>query len=727
LNLAPNSAPSAPANVPLNVPAFPAPLSTASLPKRPPAAGTGNGPLFVTEGISYVARTEGKAFSIYSQGQWRKSFLKGVNIGAGKPGYFPGELAITKVEYLRWFQQIGEMNAEVIRVYTTMMPQFYDALLEYNSRAAKPLWVLHGVWLPEELIAKHKTAYAADDIMTKQFTRDAKDLVDVIHGNKSLPPQAGFASGTYRSDVSRWVIGWIMGIEWDPYFIAETDAEFPDRRVYKGRFLGTEGASPFEAFLCRVCDETVAYEVDKYKMMRPIAVNNWPTADPLKHPNEPYEMEDICVLDIEHIVATQAFHAGWFASFHIYPYYPDFINFDLRYTKFYDSDARVNTYRAYLRELMSLYTVPVLVAEFGVPASRGMAHRAPYSGYNQGNHSETEPGLIDVHLLNDIYREGYCGAIIFIWQDEWFKRTWNTMDLDVPDARPFWSNYQTNEQNFGILAFDPGVARTICHVDGDLSDWKDDTPIAKGTGISVYAKGDERYFYLAAAIAGFTPDRDSLLFALDTIPGQGNTGLAGTDIRLAQPVDFLVRINRKDNSRVLVDAYYDPYYYLYGELNPYLPKVPSNGVKGRGVFNPVMLALSRQVKLPESKVTIPFSGYETGLLRFGDSNPEHPGFDSLADYYAKPGIVEVRVPWQLLNVMDPSHSKVLADLYASKGVKEQESKTWMIGAGVLKNGATGGISIGMKPWTFAGWKLPTYHERLKESYYILRDAFRDLK
>ena len=47
-----------------------------------------------------------------------------------------------------------------------------------------------------------------------------------------------------------------------------------------------------------------------------------------------------------------------------------------------------------------------------------------------------------------------AGGLVFSWHDEWFKRTWNTMDYDHPDRRPFWDNIQTNEQHFGLLCFD---------------------------------------------------------------------------------------------------------------------------------------------------------------------------------------------------------------------------------------------------------------------------------
>lgn len=721
--------PAPPSSVPLSVPAKPAVLAARSIPARQPSPGVANGPFFVSNGISYMARTEGKAISIFQNGVWKKSFLTGVNIGAGKPGHFPGELAITKEEYLRWFRQISDMNTDVIRVYTTLMPAFYDAFLEYNRSAPKPLYLMQGVWLAEELIHIKRTAYADNDFLVKAFIQDARDLVDILHGNKTLPPKAGFASGTYKSDVSRWTIGWIMGIEWDPYFIADTDAEYPDRASYTGAFLRTRNASPFEAFLCQVSDATIAWEVERYKQMRPIAVNNWPTADPLRHPNEPYEMEDICTLDVRNIEATPAFHSGWFASFHIYPYYPDFINFDYRYAKFYDSDGRVNTYRAYLRELMSLYDIPVLVAEFGIPASRGMAHLAPYSGYNQGAHNETEQGLMAAHLLQDIYQEGYCGGIVFIWQDEWFKRTWNNMDLDTPDARPFWRNVQTNEQMFGLMSFEPGKSGPVVVIDGSTTEWKGDAPIAAGTGIRVHAREDASYLYLMAEISGFRFGRDRLVFALDTLPDQGNSRQKGERLEFARPAEFLVSIHRKDNSRLLVDGYYDPYQYLYGVLKPYIPTDPASKSKDSGIFHPVMFALSRAVKLPQSGITIPFSGYETGLLTYGTSDASSVDFNSMADFAARGEAVEIRIPWQLLNVMNPARMKVMDDLHVKKGIVERESGTWYIGAGVVKEGSSAAstVRIGMRPFSLAGWDLPEYTERLKESYYILKDTFRVLK
>ena len=61
-------------------------------------------------------------------------------MGAVSAGNYPGEFAIDKETYLRWFGYISQMNVQVIRVYVNQMPEFYQALLEFNRKAKQPLF-----------------------------------------------------------------------------------------------------------------------------------------------------------------------------------------------------------------------------------------------------------------------------------------------------------------------------------------------------------------------------------------------------------------------------------------------------------------------------------------------------------------------------------------------------------------------------------------------------------
>ncbi len=680
---------------------------------------------FVENGISYVAKTEDRSFYIYHDGTWEKKFLKGVNIGVTKPGSWPGELAITKEEYYRWFQYIQDMNVDVIRVYTTLKPDFYDALYLFNATSDRPLYLIQGVWVTEETMKELMDPYAADERIKTEFIKDAKDVVDIIHGNATLPTRPGFASGVYKRDVSPYVVGWILGIEWDPYFVLETIKNNPDKISYDGKYLYTSEALPFEVFLCEVGDNVIDYEVEKYKTIRPVSYTNWPTLDIIDHPNEPFEVEDIAEFNIEHIKAKDSFPAGLFASYHIYPYYPDFLNYQREYTSFIEERGQINPYKAYLRDIYNQHTIPVLIAEVGVPASRGKAHNSIYSGYNQGNHDETEQGKILQNLLTDIYNEGYCGALVFSWQDEWFKRTWNTMDIDMPDSRVYWSNPQTNEQEFGLLAFDPGETKSICYVDGNVSEWKENVPLYVGEDVRLYVKSDEKYVYLMINTKNFDFENDFIFIPVDTIEDQGNITDKKRNLHFDRPVDFLIQINGKYNSRILVDAYYDSFYYIYGEELKLIGSNPEYKSKNNGIFNEMDLCLNREIYLPQDKITVPFSKYETGKLFYGNGNPYESDFNSLTDFSFKDGNLEIRIPWQLFNVMDPSTKHVMGDFYKNSGIKSQKVEGFYFGVDLAKNGISN-KNIDMEFYSWEEWELPTYHERLKPSYYILRDAFKKL-
>ncbi|MCC7573933.1 MAG: family 2 glycosyl transferase [Candidatus Methanofastidiosum sp.] len=680
---------------------------------------------FVENGISYVAKVEDRSFYVYKNGAWKKEFLKGVNMGAGKPGTWPGELAITKEEYFRWFGYISDMNADVIRVYTTQKPDFYEALYLFNSIHEKPLYLMHGVWVNEDSIAELNDPFASNERIKKEFVKDTKDLIDIIHGNATLVDRPGFASGVYRSNVSPYVIGWILGIEWDPNFVLETNKNNANKTSYDGTYLYTNGASPFEVFLCEVGDEIIDYEVKKYGIVRPLSYTNWPPTDILKHPNEPLVKEDIVEVNVEHIKTKNTFPAGLFASYHIYPYYPDFINYQREYVTFIDSNGKINPYKAYLRDLFKKHTMPVFIAEFGIPASRGKAHDSIYTGFNQGNHDESEQGHILESLLMDIHDEGYCGALIFSWQDEWFKRTWNTMDLDMPDSRAYWSNPQTNEQEFGLLAFDPGETNSICYVDGNISEWKEDKPIYVGENVSLYVKSDEKYVYLMINPINFDFEKDFIFIPVDTINGQGNSIDKERNLHFSRPADFLIQINGKDNSRILVDAYYDSFYFIYGEQYRMIPLNLDNSLKNNGIFVGMDLCLHRELYLPQDKITVPFSKYETGKLFYGNGNPYESDFNSLTDFSFKDGNLEIRIPWQLFNVMDPSTKNVMGDFYRYSGIKPEKVEGFYFGVDLAKNGIST-QNINMEYYGWKEWEIPTYHERIKPSYYILKEAFKKL-
>ena len=177
-------------------------------------------------------------------------------------------------------------------------------------------------------------------------------------------------------------------------------------------------------------------------------------------------MEDAVSIDTEHITATNAFEAGFFASYHIYPYYPDFLSYDTKYL----SNENQNPYLAYLTELNAHHAVPVIISEYGIPTSRGIAHKNAVTHMSQGYATEEQQAQWIISMNKDLQASGCAGGFIFSWQDEWFKRTWNTADYENPERRPYWMNVESPEECFGLLAFEPGKKDALVKVDGDDSE-----------------------------------------------------------------------------------------------------------------------------------------------------------------------------------------------------------------------------------------------------------------
>ncbi|CEG29750.1 hypothetical protein [Bacillus sp. B-jedd] len=684
-------------------------------------------------GIKTNSKTGDDYIQVMRNGKWENLLIKGVNMGIGKPGHFPGEAAITKDEYIRWFKAIGAMNTNALRIYTLHPPVFYEALKEYNETAKKPLYLFHGAWVNEDELVKGKDAY----LSTEDFKTELTYLVDIIHGNAELPERKGHASGSYKTDISKYVLGIIAGIEWDPQMTVSTNEKHKGMKQYEGTYFRTDGASPFEIWLAQMIDYTAKYETDKYGWQHTMSFTNWVTTDLLKHPSEPSKEEDVVTVNPNHILPKEDFQAGVFASYHIYPYYPDFLNLDEKYLKYKDADGNPNNYAGYLNDLIKEHSMPVVVAEFGVPSSRGIAHSNPF-GMGQGKHSEQEQGDINTTLFKSIVDEGYAGGMVFSWQDEWFKKTWNTMDLDNPSRRPFWDNQQTNEEHFGILGFDPGEKGTTIYPDGKIDDWvklgsKPAYQSKEGSIKEAHFAADAGYLHFLLKLnepANLEKMPISLL--LDTVPGQGQKeikNLGEGRFKSGFGTDFIINLGGEKNSRVLVDSYYDPFYYYYGYMLKMIAEKPYAQDKVNGVFHPVKLALNKKRVHPITKEVLPFEDIETGVLTYGTGNPKDKNFNSLTDISLSKDkkVIEGRIAWQLINIKDPSQHEAMGDLWKGGPKKSVFIDGIRIAVTQAENGEIKELfpGGGNEPYVFTWkkWQEPYYHERLKESYYIMKKAY----
>ncbi|MGH7658813.1 MAG: hypothetical protein ACREL6_11315, partial [Gemmatimonadales bacterium] len=654
--------------------------------------------------------------------------------------------------------------ANTIRLYTILPPEFYRALLGYNlNNPDNPLYLIHGVWtgLPPEHDFENQAWKSA-------FRNEMRRVVDLIHGRANIPSRPGHASGRYDADVSRWTLAFIIGREWEPFAVVAFDQTHPKPRIFRGKFLEAEGPVT-DVWMAEQCDYMLAYEVERWNSVRPIAYTNWPTLDPLHHPTEATVAEelewrrrkgrpflrvsaeydnDAIGLDATLVQPTAANPAGWFASYHAYPYYPDFMLYDPGYDTASSSEGRSN-YFGYLRDLVRYHDdMPVLIAEYGVPSSEGMAHWQP-QGWTHGGHDEKEMALIDARLTREIHESGAAGGIIFAWMDEWFKKNWVVSELQIPAEHiPRWRNTMDAEQNYGILGMYAGHPDSIPKLGGDPGRWTGSTPLMEtgaGPVAALHVYQDEAYVYLGIRLDS---GEDSLnwrsggvMVGIDTYsPDEGQHRLPGLEMQAEPGFEFLVDLRSPDDGQLRIIPGYDPYggppdstgddrglFYTR-------PAMTSN--RSDGTFDS-MFVITNRARFGRNGTFFPARGYTRGRLQYGTSEES-----SLSDWYYDQGasLVEIRLPWGLLNVTDPSTRTVLDDRTAEGGFGTTETNGFRFGV-ILYSGETNRTVSGALPsleaqrwsseefpvWTWDTWEMPEYHARLKPVYEELRDIWSDLQ
>jgi hypothetical protein len=673
------------------------------------------------DGLTLPARVGGPSLELARGGGFQRRFWPGVNLGSTIPGHQPGEVAATRADYDRWLTGMGQLGVRVVRVYTILRPGFYDALAAHNARHPRaPIYFIQGIWLPGE-DAWYASGDAYAPAVTDSFRAEIEDAVAVVHGDATLPQRPGHAGGAYRSDVARWLLAWSPGIEWDPFAVKKTDELNAGRAPYDGRYIDADAAAtPMESWIASMLDHVATLDARR-GWSRPMTFTNWLTLDPLSHPEEPIAHEDMVTVDARKLHATPAWPGGFFASYHAYPYYPDFLRLQPGYLSFAAaSDGKLDPYAGYLHELRAYHgDQAVMVTEFGVPTGTGIAHLGPL-GRDQGDHSEQEAGAANADLLRTIADQGYAGGIAFEWADEWFKNTWNTQDTDFPrDRRQLWRNVLTNEEQFGVVASEPGKRPAVV-LDGRDREWRGNgstelVRARRGPVREIRAIGDAAYLHLLVRTASKRTLARPLTIGFDVRPGS-NRGLPGTSGQFPA-AEVAVTLGPGRRATIQQAAWTDPLLHQYGLGLHMVPVDAADLVPGSGVWTRPTLMLNRPYTVPSTGQRRPVELKDLGTLPWGSGDPRARGFDVRTLVAGGGSLVELRIPWAMLGFADPSSRSVLVP-HADGSFTSQAVKRIVVAAA-----APGERLVRGRPLRLEGWNAVDWHERRKAGWPALRRSF----
>lgn len=649
--------------------------------------------------MNFTADKDSKLLFKLGEDNMKSVYIAGVNMGLSTGTTNLANINISYDTYMTWFSKIAQMNANTVRVFSIMPPQFYKAFYDYNKDASKKLYLMQGVWFNEDYMSDPGDCYKGEVI--EEFERNVTKAVDVIHGNAEYIRYSNNDSDKFIYDVSEYTLGYILGLEWSNEFVTASN-KHKDKESFSGNYLKTGDTSrPFEAFLARIGNTLISHESETYNFQTPVAFLNWSTNDTLNHPNEPDSYEDSVEVNTESIVATSNYYAGLFAAVDVYPYYPKSIDYDTKYNTYKDDlTGKQNNYKAYLEDLKKEYTVPLLVAEFGVSTSRGCAAESVLS-YNQGGNTEQQQGLYDSKMIVDIASSGCAGGLIFSWQDEWFKQIWNTFRYSdcAPEQRT--PNRMVPEQNYGILAVEAGE-KTACILDGKTDDWQDSDILFDTSDYSLSVKYDEAYLYGYINLKKGKLGENKLVIPVSTV-GIGSKKANDFGLKFNKKADSLIVIDGKDNSAVMSDEYYD-----YNRFRFY-PEEKKTADSGK--YNIVTQFVNGELQLPQTNETIERKSNEVGKLNFGTSDPDSDDFNSLSDFYAESNVVEFRIPWYMLGVLNISQGMALNNFNKENEAYAVELKN--ISLGISFANQSDEVKLENMKYKTGN---STYHTRLKKSY-----------
>jgi hypothetical protein len=190
------------------------------------------------------------------------------------------------------------------------------------------------------------------------------------------------------------------------------------------------------------------------------------------------------------------------------------------------------------------------------------------------------------------------------------------------------------------------------------------------------------------------------------------------------------------------------------QYNPYMPErlVASGAFFGEHFRRPVLserrvdgvfdtlFALTNRPRYMSDGTLVRGKGFNLGRLRYGTL-----ASNTINDWWwdASAGVMEIRLPWGLLNVSDPSTGQILFESDVQLALHPAESGKQSELTGVPSDGFRFGVVAyspgpnilgtvpildpygnwplaGFTTWKWKTWDVPTYHTHLKPVYQALQ-------
>lgn len=625
--------------------------------------------------------------------------IKGVEVDSSYGPNRGSDFIVDEDTWSQWFELIQQMGANTIKATNVLDDQFYNAFYNYNNNNDQPLYLLQGMQVTTiEMILNPRSDDKQEFYKTLQ--NDGKDLVDIIHGRKILLTNKHKGNGFYFNDISPWVIGYLIGDDWNQDSISYINHIFEELPEFNGTYVtATEDATNFQKMMAQLIDQILSYESKKYNQQRLVSVNSYLIMDPFQY-EEHYasQLGKLNEFKIENIEPTSQMRSGLFAS-----YAHEDIELPILQMIAEKETADYPSVNSYLELLYKTHDIPVVITSISYPSSMYVNHEQ----------KQEEVLLRNLQQFDSI---GYNGTIIRSWQDVWDRRNIATSyAVDLQQVNE-WHDAVTPTQHFGLLGFKPYRDDVLMKIDGNDDDWQDVEIDFQSKEKKVLMTRDHAYLYFWIEDSHIKSNEVQYL-ALDLHPKLGSKTSNIIDVTFDRKIDFLIEINPNTGAMVYVQNRYQSVRQNFLEdvtgENPFekYPAVTSHR------FEPMAYLMEEARVLSEEEMDD--LSTEHYRYSFQSMNPLVMADDidaEEADLALRDGYLEIRIPYQLLNVYDPLQFTIHDDYYEKYGVEPLKITEFHLG--IVSNNNENIESIRLPVDTLQS--LTSVEEYLKPAYYEVK-------
>lgn len=636
-----------------------------------------------SEGTEARVRMENGVLEYYDGTQWQPYNIKGFNINGVLPGSQPSEYTRDISVYRYYLESVAGMEANTVRAYDLMPPEFYRALYEYNlQHADAPICFFQSITPPDNITSGEYFNAAAQ----QELEKNLKYVIDALHGTGVIPKVGSREGGTYITNVSPYLLGYIVEIDSDRETIKTMDEENTDF-TYTGEYVsGGSGALAAEQLLAQLCDRVYAYQASQYKQLIPVGARG----NQRLLPGAPWsQYGDGISFDISRLETTEKAAGSFFAAYSLQPSDAMLLDHQTDYAGYTDETGSF-AYGGYIQTFKALQTkYPVLIDRVGLSTNVNVYEKAE----SVNGLTELEQGTGLVRILTAISKEGYMGGLISDLDDNWAACSDEMQQYTIPlKNNTRWHNLLDAAQNTGILAVEP---EEITDIGMSLKDTERMKEVKLDT--------DAEYFYMTILLSQETDyANEKLIIGLDTYhrsygeylydPNLFATSLSG--------MEYIIKFDSKETAAIYVVPDYNRDKGNYCPTESYL-----------GAYDLV-------------------TQLQYGTFEFSNNN-----------FYQTGSTLHIRIPWSLLNFTDPSQKIVISDTRTPEEIAEDayglqtQSTSGILFSLIISDIQTQDTlyafplnkqASGYKTFAWNTWQTPAYQFRSKESFNILLRYFSTL-